>query len=255
MKSIVRTAQSINELSEFWNSVPENTLVLLDVDDTLIRPQSVMFDYHSGHQQFIDDLKKRHHEIDNFAEILGQWLIKRQVMLVEDAWPQLIKNLKSKPLTRVYGFTQINTGVMPYIKSMEEWRADELQSMDIIFSHDDQPSVKLCENNQGYACFHRGVLITGPFSKCQLLDAFLQQSSDKPSHIIFVDDRLDHIEAIKDYAAAKDIGYTGIHYQGAQILQRACDPQVMAYQQRMLMEQTIWLEDEEAHNKFYSLTA
>ena len=53
-------------------------------------------------------------------------------MLIDDSWPEVMTSLKKG--YQVFGLTKMNTGEFGNIKSMEEWRFNELQSLNISFS-------------------------------------------------------------------------------------------------------------------------
>lgn len=57
------TAHTINEIRTALKNLPENTIIFVDVDDTLITPKSNMFRSDSPYRFLIDDLKKKQTEI------------------------------------------------------------------------------------------------------------------------------------------------------------------------------------------------
>jgi hypothetical protein len=237
---------SLNEAQEILSKIDSDMLILLDVDDTLITPKSAMFRM-DGQPDFIDQLKKRAAEIPNFIEILSTWRQQRQSILVEEGWPQMIADWQEMGAT-VYGFTQVTTGSFGIIKSMEEWRLTELHSHGIFFTPQagGYDAFKILEGTHGYACFYKGIMMTGPFTKRQMLENFMIALALQPKRIIFFDDRLEQVEAIAAFAKEHKIDFTGIHYQGALEIKGEGSQEIMVYQQKCLVEELRWLEDEEA---------
>lgn len=241
---------SLSDFKDLGHKVEQGALVLLDVDDTLITPRSAMFRYNSGHHQFIDELKKQPPHGINVTTILANWRLQRQVILVEEEWPHFIHFLRDVRGVTVYGFTQMHTGAFGTIASVEKWRFQELQDKGIVFTSaiDGSSRLVLLEGEEGYACFDRGILFTGPFTKRQLLDAFLTITPHQPRQIFYVDDRLEQVHMIAQLAQRRNIPFFGVHYRGASMLKGDPKPNVIAYQQKCLLEKGIWLEDEQAEH-------
>ena len=207
-----------------------------------------MFRHHSGHHQFINDLKHHHAKIKNFKSVHAHWRLQRQTMLVDPQWPEIIHQLTVGHKACVYGFTQVNTGPYEIIPSMEQWRVTELSNKNIHFTPTlaRQSHISLLKNAEGYACFDHGILFTGPFSKRQLLEACLKYLSFRPNKIVFFDDLDVNIQAIQELTQELDIDYHGFHYQGAAVIGGKVNFDVIAYQQKKLINELIWLEDEAA---------
>jgi hypothetical protein len=167
---------------------------LLDIDDTIIyAPNTQLAD-----GMTIDELKKKRDQYPNYEVLISQWRLTREVKLVDEAWPPFLEQLKT--IHVVYGLTQLDTGKVGLIESMEEWRYQELHKMGIIFS-------------QEPALFYKGLLLTGNLSKSQALEGY-REDILKYKQVVFVDDRVAHVQDIESYCAKIGIPCVGILFTG-----------------------------------------
>lgn len=241
--------KSVQELNSIFKGVGEDTLILLDVDDTLITPKANMFRYKNNpHRFFIDELKKNKGRYPNFANILSQWRLQRQTQLVCDEWPELIERLKKSGAT-VFALTHMDTGKLGDIPSIEEWRYQELVHKNIHFSPDlIQEEIKILKQNEkGYAVFYKGILLTGPFNKVDVLAELLQLIKPKPSKIILIDDREEQVVSTHNFVShILKIPFTGIVFKAAEELPGTPNSNIIQLQKKHMIEKMQWLEDEQA---------
>jgi len=245
--------RSIDKLKPIFQQIDENTLVLLDVDDTLITPKSNLFRYKNNpHRFLIDELKKNQHQYPKFDNILSQWRLQRKIQLVSEEWPSLIEEAKNAGAF-VFALTQMDTGSLGAISSMETWRYQELRDNNIHFSNSfgNSENKILKKDKRGYAVFHKGIIMTGPFSKVEMLELLLQEMN--PDKIICVDDREDHITNLNAFASQKGIAFTGIVFKAAEDIQGTPHPDIVAIQKKYLVEEAKWLEDDMAEEILQSL--
>ncbi len=241
--------RSIVELQNILKDADADTLVLLDVDDTLITPKANMFRYKNNpHHGFIDEIKNNKNTVLNFEDILSQWRAQRKTMLITPEWPAIIEDLQAKG-AKVFALTQMDTGAFGVIQSMEEWRYQELLSLGFLFQDtlQDKTKIILKEDARGYCLFYHGILMTGPFTKVEVLDAFLKYLS--PKKIIFVDDREKHVMSLAHYLDERHIAFTGIILRAVEELSGTPNEAIIKVQKQSLLEKALWLEDEEAIKK------
>ena len=266
----VLQTNSFEDLKNHLLTAGQQHIVLLDVDDTLITPKANVFRYKdhndqdNPYQKLIDEMKDNKNSLPNYAEIISHWRTKRQSILVHSEWPNLIQHMKKN--TTVFALTQMDTGNIGNISSMEEWRYNELLQMEIEFSKDNSSDNSsnqnrvLLEDHRGYAAFFEGIAMTGPFTKVETLDKLLQNNpyltqekqnlaqinSMQAPKIIFVDDREDHVQDIGEWARAKNIEYLGIIFRGVETIRGNIQDEIVQIQKDYLLNKCIWLEDEEA---------
>lgn len=216
-----------------------DTVILLDVDDTIITPKSLTF-RSSPHNKIIDEIKANRDQYQNYEEIVSNWRAQRKSVLIDADWPGVLNSLKHG--FRIYGLTKVNTGKFGNIKSMEDWRYNELKSHGIEFSEhgeqnrsniDDQPS------------FYKGIMMTGIAKKRDTLKKFMSTIAPVDA-IVFIDDRVKNLQEIDDFCKENDIQFLGLHFQGLQKLRGRQDEAVYLLQKNTLVKEAKWLSDEEA---------
>lgn len=243
------TAYTLSEVQEALANLHEDAVIFVDVDDTLITPQSKMFRSTSPFRTLIDQIKQQRDQIPKVEQILSHWRLQRKIMLVSDGWPLLIDTLKkSYP---VYGLTRLETGKVGAIPSMEEWRYGELKGQAITFT----PScpgitegILVEDSSHPYpATFYKGIFITGSFNKSDVLSAFLK--TQHPSQIVLIDDRPEYLQdAIKE-CNHQSLPFLGILFKGVELIPGNPDPRIAEFQKEHLLEHAQWIEDEPAQQK------
>jgi len=243
------TAYTLEEVQKILSPLQEGTVIFVDVDDTLITPQSKVFRSASPFRTIIDEIKKYRDKIPNVETILSHWRIQRKVMLVSDGWPDFIDNLKKKYV--VYALTKMETGKVGAIPSMEKWRYEELKGQGITFTSS-CPGISegtLVEDPaKPYpATFYRGIFITGSFNKSDVIAAFLK--TKRPSQIVLIDDRPEYLRDAIEECNRQSLPFLGILFKGVELILGAPDPKVAEFQKQHLLEQAQWMEDEQAQRQ------
>ena len=62
------------------------------------------------------------------------------------------------------------------------------------------------------ACYENGIIFCGGKDKGQCFKAFLNDTGMKLNHVVMVDDKLKHLEHVKDVATGSNIRFDGIRY-------------------------------------------
>lgn len=240
------TFDAFHDLEQTVISRPVGGVVLLDVDDTLITPCSALFrSKDNPRRTFLDEYKKQRHLYPDFEAVIGTWRKSRKTQLVHPDWPDLITRLQTRGEV-VLGLTQMDTGQVGPIPSIEEWRAAELTQHNIKFSMPLDKPHTLTRNDVGYAAYHKGILFTGPFTKDQTLAGFIDVWGETPTHVTFVDDRPAQVEQIGRFCQAQNIPYLGIVTRLIDQIPGVPDPRVADYQITQLLDHQRWLEDDAA---------
>ncbi len=240
--SVIVSATCAQEVYEYIFPLKGTTLILFDVDDTLITPQSKTFKA-PPFNQMMDRIKANKTRHPRFKEILSNWRRQRVAMLVDQKWPEIITILKKTH--NVYGLTKINSGHFGTISNMEEWRYQELLSLGIEFSQDDHISNNR-EKGSDKPTFHKGVFLTGASSKIDTLRSFWS-SITPPQNIVFIDDKQVYLEEINQFCKEHHINFIGVHFNGLSKLGITPDPELAAFQEKYLIEHAEWLEDDVAY--------
>lgn len=245
----VITAYTVSEVKDALSNLPKRAVIFIDVDDTLITPQSKVFRSTSPFRVIIDQIKKQRDRIPNVEMILSHWRLQRKIRLVSDEWPAFIHTLKKHYL--VYGLTKLETGRVGAIPSMEQWRYDELKRQGITFT----PScLGVSEGilvddafNPYPATFSNGIFITGSFNKGDVIAAFLK--AGRPPQIVLIDDRPEYLKDVIEECNRHSLTFLGILFKGVELISGTPDPKVAEFQKQHLLEKAEWIEDEEAQKK------
>ncbi len=245
----IMTLYTTSEIQEALSSLEEGTVIFVDVDDTLITPQSKCFHASSPYRDFIDELKKNREEIENFDIILSHWRLQRKIMLVSEGWSQLLRSLKEK--YSVYALTKIETGSFGDLPSMEKWRYDELTQKGLFFT----PAFKgtfehtlVCgEKSSSPATFYHGIFMTGATTKGDVVATFVE--AQRPTQIVLIDDRQDYLQDVEETCKKLDVPFLGILFRGVDLIKGAPDRAVADFQKQYLLTNKEWLEDDVAAEK------
>lgn len=243
------TAYTVAEVENALSNLPKGTIIFIDVDDTLITPQSNVFRSISPFRIIIDQIKKHRNSIPNVEMILSHWRLQRKIRLVSKHWPAFIDTLKQN--YAVYALTKLETGKVGAIPSMEQWRYDELNDQGITFTPS-CPGISegtLVEDDSSpySATFYHGIFMTGSFHKSDIISAFLK--TQHPPQIVLIDDRPEHLKDAIEECNRQSLSFLGILFKGETLIPGTPDPKIAAFQKQHLLECGQWLEDEEAQQK------
>ncbi len=235
---------SINTLQSRIDQLQPGDWLVVDIDDTIITPQAMMFRPASSFCTFIDDIKKD--PLHNMAEILSTWRLSRKTMLVEQEWPEILDVLQKKGVI-VIALTQMHTGKLGKIPSMEHWRVNELRNLEITFSPFSTDTVEILIDTDEPATLYQGILFTGAHPKADVLSSFIKKYGTPPK-ILFFDDRLYQVRALEELCAKMQIPYEGYHYLAAHQLPYSASENHGAIQTQLILEGR-WLEDADVQQK------
>ncbi len=240
----------IQDLSSFKNAVQfldDNTVVLLDIDYTLIVPCDAAL-LPCGNR-----LRKQYlYRLDVPRRELLQSIIalESEEKLIDDGFLEVINLLKEKNIS-VFGFTALDTGKYGKIENLEDWRLKVLEKLGIAFSSvTHHKSIiqlhKPSQHNGNYPVFKNGVVFTNRQSKGKIFTAFVDLLKNKPKKVIFIDDSRQYLESVEGAAKKLDIEFVGFHYRAAEALQSEFDEELGTFQFEHLLEHEHWLADKEA---------
>ncbi len=251
LSAIVVEAPSLEIIEKELRNLDENSLVVLDVDYTLIVPNDRVL-LPCGEEYFQNILKKLR-EMGEEGEILGSKIaLQSQVSLIDERIHHMLEFLKQKNI-KVIALTAMITGKYGQIPNVEEWRVNQLRSLGIDFAwaFPQVDSVVLEEIERGEGkktlpVFKLGVLASAKYPKGQVLVAFLRQMQWKPSKIYFVDDRMEFIHSVEMELDKENIPHVSFHYTAVTDRPGQLDEQLADFQLNYLIKNGAWLDDKEA---------
>ena len=178
----ITSISSFKEALPFLDHLPPNTLVIFDLDETLIA-----------------------HHPDPIPPTLRDPLL-----------PEIIKKLQTKNIKTI-ALAHTKTFLTQATPFQEEERYKALLRRDIDFKNSFQDFFVFDEfprSNGYYPIFSKGILYTNLTSKGLVLNAFLEHviRDFKPTLIVFFDTYLDPILDVRETAEERNIPYKGFLY-------------------------------------------
>ncbi|MBN9543309.1 MAG: DUF2608 domain-containing protein [Alphaproteobacteria bacterium] len=225
--------------------LPKNTLVIFDVDETLIQPlDSYLINEHTKQgKEFRNHLIKSHPEVKDWDYLVSIILRDAKRPLIEPCIVYIINNIKSKDL-KFIALTGMNTGRLGMYSELAEWRYEHLKSLGFQGSFGDKV-IKFKADNRN-PIFFKGILATDLTPKGPVLIKFLKEIDYYPKAIVMFDDDLEHIKSVSDACKKLGINFMAYHYKGAK--SKAWNQNIINYQTEYLIKHKKWLSDEEVKN-------
>ncbi|MCH9611916.1 MAG: hypothetical protein S4CHLAM102_03900 [Chlamydiia bacterium] len=195
-----------NRFDTINEHITEDTLILLDIDNTLIEPTQEM-----GTNQWFEHRIKLYAESglskrDALEYALSEWTAVQymtQVKLVEPQIADIVDKLQQN--YRVMGLTTRGLGLATRT-------VHQLESVDIDLSKATPYDTEIYFYN-GEGCLYRhGILFTCGTDKAHALEQVMQSKEWKPSKIVFINDKLTHLLPIERLCAKNDVEFIGLRY-------------------------------------------
>lgn len=239
---VLKAQATISELASYndldLSQIDQNTLVIFDIDNTLLRQDSMI-----GTHQWGDYMRERaiRHGLD----------AKAATELQHKLFGQLQAHLKTVPVeTKIYDILQTLTAKgIPHFAltargpAIQDVTIQQVRTLNHNFAQSFPEQKDLTVLN-GY--LREGIIFSGSTPKGELLKTILENSVHKPTKVIFVDDRgynLDSVEAsLKDYP----VELISYRYGGADSFVKSFDPIVADLVYSFFIESQQIISDQEA---------
>ena len=216
---------SYDEVAHILEAIDDNTLVLFDIDDTLIVSQSKLFwvklveRVALGIKKVTPETLKE--KLKPYFDQYENWFMaklksKENPIVIEPHIPAIIKSLQDRGI-RVMALTSLHTGSYHNITSLPEWRYQKLKNLGIDFSNADIPDTEFTElpkKNGHYPQLYHGMLLTNFVSKGTVLGAFLDLMRWRPSQVIYFDNHKWQISSVAKEMHKRTIPFRGYEYNG-----------------------------------------
>ncbi|WP_157905684.1 DUF2608 domain-containing protein [Rickettsia endosymbiont of Culicoides newsteadi] len=246
--AIIIPTYSIDSVTvkNLFEKINGSSLVLINIDDTIVTPKSNMFRYANPYGGFIEELVALKKYRSNIDEVIAKLLLQRQVMLVEANWSKFIDKLKSSGAL-VFGFTKINPACRR-IENYEEWQYEQLRRLGIKFTDkvNNKEILKFDETDKKSPIFYKGIIFTDALNKAQALYEFMRITNILPDNIIIFENKRSELKHIDNFLKTFDLNYYGIEYLAATELKGTPQDNIVKVQQEILLKTGKWLEDDEA---------
>lgn len=246
----IKSIESYNQV-KFENITDPATLVLFDVDETLIQPEDtyLMNEHSEKGLKFRESLIQKYPQIREMHDIGGLVLAQAARPLIEKEVINKIRILKQKNIN-VFAITAMNTGKYSDIERMEKWRYAHLKKLG--FEGTYQSDDFYLQGFKGKPVFYKSIIATDLEDKGKVLIAVLDKLNLKPQKIIMFDDTLEFLYSVEKECKKRGINFFGYHYNGAK--KKDWDENVISFQAEYLIQHKKWLSDSEAKEKMTKKT-
>lgn len=210
--SIFSQIIEVHSFSSIEEHIQDDTMILYDIDNTILNlAQSFGGDtWFQNYKEMLIGQGLSYEEAVN--QTLDKWIPIQSVSkvnLVEEYIPFIIRKYQDKQNVSI-GFTTRGF-------SMGRQTIRQLADKNIYFSQTSPHPMPISFNNEvrftGEPCiFYKGVFFTAGSHKGSALFELLERMDYTPSHILFINDKLQNIEEVAEYCEAKGIPFTGLRY-------------------------------------------
>ena len=201
---------SYQELLPMVDTIDKDTLVVFDIDNTLItspitrrRPWfKALFSIN-----YIELIKV------GWDDYFSQLWLDAPFKIIEPVAIELIEKLKDKGVT-VLALTSLQSGPYGVIPNMAESRYMMLKKMGIEFSQNyaDTTFTNFPEHESSYPKLYKGILFANRQNKGAVLEAFLNYAQLKPKKIIAFENRISKLKLLENKANELGIQFVGYQY-------------------------------------------
>jgi hypothetical protein len=232
--SIIKELPSLSELEQYVNN---ETLLLFDIDNTLMRPKQML----GSDEWFTFYLNKKIAEYNDrqkaLKEALSLWgaiQTVTSVQYVEPCTQTVIESLRKKNISIMVLTQRKQNFATLSIQQLRSLQLDFSKTAPVktFFELKEMPLVK----------YEEGALFCDEYHKGESFLCFLRQNALHPKRVVFVDDKRFQLEQL-NVLESEGIEYFGLRYGGADVYVREFDPAVTEQQLASFMS---ILPDDEA---------
>ncbi|MBU4269532.1 DUF2608 domain-containing protein [Candidatus Dependentiae bacterium] len=242
---------SYSQVQDLFDNCTPNTLIIFDIDDTLITATDAFANdlWHPWYFQIIAGIKYPK-IIFNKEKIewIASMVIQQSKRYVFD--PDVIKYIKQLQNQKcmVVALSFMRSSSVGIIKNLPEWRANMLKDFGIDFSgqFENASFTKLPAYKNSYPCLYKGILCTNKQSKGTTLGAFLDYYNLNPDKIIFFDDRTDQLNSVFNECKKRNIDFCGFQVLAAYKNRPTWNTNRALLQLDFIIKNSSWLSDEMA---------
>ena len=194
--------------SEINSYVTPDTLVVSDIDDTIIVPHQMI-----GSDEWFSHRLKKHsaeglHPATALEKTVGEAQAVReltQMRLVESRTDKIIQSLQKKGVC-VMGLTVQSSAVAK--RTRQHLKSNKIDLTVNSLSKEDQ----YFPLNGQTMLYSNNILFTTGTSKGEALFTLLDKLKVSPKRIVFIDDKKSNIESVEKWAKERNVEFTGLRY-------------------------------------------
>lgn len=237
------------QIEDLLQHIDKDTLLIFDLDNTLIEPyQSLGSDQWFGHHLQQQEQAMGTKSIPALMKAVDDYEAIQQrskVQLIDPKINTIFKHAQDMGI-KMLGLTSRGSG-------LKEATLRQLKSVGLSFqshwnNHEHSYRIKKAKRGASGAYVHggdayAGVLLTAGAHKGDCLMEYLDHLEYKPKRVVFVDDKMEHLDKVKSTMEARDISFLGIRYGYLDEKIKAFNPEITAIQLEYLNK---ILSDEDA---------
>jgi hypothetical protein len=196
----------VQHFNEIKKHVRSESLVILDIDDTLLVPVQML-----GCDPWFIHRLNFYLEQGNYAfaldKALAEWEGVRhltKIKIVEEGTEEVIRELQEKNIC-VMGLT--TQGLALATRTTKQLKHLNINLSKTAPSNEDHYFI----NGHG-VLYRSGILFTAGSPKGEALMKLLEILSLKPKHIVFINDKLTHVRDVEGSVELSGIEFTGLRY-------------------------------------------
>lgn len=249
---------SFQEAQSELSTCNKDTLIVFDIDDTLLRPVDAVVNFAQYPYLFRLNILLSH----PFLFMSKKWEYYASIVwknidwqLMQDDIPALIDTLKRQ--CTVIALTAIETGRFGIIENFIQWRKNLLKRFNINFDTQFGNAVfkTLPSYRANYPELAEGVLYCNGISKGKVLGAFLDYAHLQPHTIIFFDDIEKNLISVEQMCKTRNICFIGFHYIRKKQYITPWNGKRILFQIDHLIKNNQWLSDKDADSMISCLPA
>jgi hypothetical protein len=211
-----------DHFSELLNHIKPNTLVVLDIDDTILVPAQTL----GSDVWFTYQYKKylaANPTFDPFDRALADWEAVRhlsQMKIVEGGTVEIIRELQNRNIPVMALTTQ---GLALATRTVVQLQALGVDLSLTAPSKEDHYFI-----NKHGVLYRQGILFTSGTPKGTALTTLLNIIQYHPDHIVFLNDKLSHLRDME--SGLKNVAFTGLRYSYSDARVNSFDPKIAEIQ-------------------------
>jgi hypothetical protein len=215
------TIIEVAHFAELENYVGSNTLLLLDVDDTLMLPMQTLGNDAWFQYRWDEYISQGYTRGDALERALADWEGVRHltgVCAVEEYTSSIVADLQKKGVCLMGLTTQ---GMALATRTVQQLAS---LGMDLSLTAPRQEDYYFL-NGRG-VLFHRGLLFTAGSAKGKAVLSFLAACDYQPQQVVFINDKRSHLEDVENALSDRGIPFVGLRYSYGDARVAAFDPHV-----------------------------
>jgi phosphoglycolate phosphatase-like HAD superfamily hydrolase len=203
-----------------------DTLVLLDIDDTLLIPVQML-----GCDEWFKYLCDKHQKeglspLNALEKSLAEWEAVRHLTkmeLVEPKTNEIVQELQKEGY-RIMGLT--TQGLALATRTVLQLQE---QQIDLLVAAPEKEDIYLTQQEHG-VLYRHGILFTSGTKKGEALFQLLEKMGYAPKRIVFINDKASHLADVEAVAQKRGIPFIGLRYAYSDARKAAFRMDVAEYQ-------------------------